>query len=363
MQPTCEAPSSSSSPWGCRITNSTLACAFDNLVSPALLPSIETEVAAFEPPSHGATAWYGLGTLPRTTVEELIANVIAPVALGSDLMQFAGADWWVQPRTAENAKSYHSDTDTQNCHATGEKECHGADVSTVFYLDSAGGPTIMFNQSFGPNGLKPRIPNQLGLCEPRVGRLLVFRGDLYHGVLKRPGSARRLTLLVNLWRSKPDQALAWTPPETPRKQHRHVGPPVAHRPVPLTPVSISTTFDKGFEDWQAQKLPKHIEKAIERVNGGGSGSGVSSGGGSSGKRSKRGKRKGSGSSGDADGSSDDGSGDGGDGSADGSASKAAPQSTPPPPPPPGLYWVSFEPSSVNTQFPDSQRIPSWALWK
>ena len=77
MQQTCEAPSSSSSPWGCRITNTTLACAFDNLVLPALLPSIETEVAAFEPPAHGATAWFGLGTVPRTTVEELIANVQA----------------------------------------------------------------------------------------------------------------------------------------------------------------------------------------------------------------------------------------------------------------------------------------------
>lgn len=349
MQQTCAAPSTSSSPWGCRITNSTLACAFDKLVSPALLPSIETEVAAFEPPSHGATAWFGLGTLPRTTVEELIANVIAPVALGSDLIQFAGADWWVQPRTAENAKFYHSDTDTHNCHATGESDCHGADVSTVFYLDSAGGPTVLFNQSFGPNGLRPRIPNQLGLCEPRVGRLLVFRGDLYHGVLKRPGTARRLTLLTNFWRSKPDQALAWTPPETPRKLHRHVGPPVAHQPVPMTHVSISNTFDKDFDDWTAQKLPKYLEKAIDRARGGGSSVGASSsgGGGSSGKRSKKGKRKGS-----------DGSG-GDDGSADG-ASEAAPQSTPPPP---GMFWVEFQPSAINKQLPDSQRIPSWALWR
>jgi hypothetical protein len=155
------------------------------------------------------------------------------------------------------------DNDTQACHATNEVDCHSADVSTVFYFGGDGGATIVFNQTFNSYGLSPRIPNEAALCSPSANRLLVFDGNLYHGVLKESGDAQRLTLLVNFWRRKPEQAVKNKPSSAALAAHTHVGPSVSHRRLPVARALVGLPFDAFFENWVQHELPGPVRLALK----------------------------------------------------------------------------------------------------
>lgn len=42
---------------------------------------------------------------------------------------------------------------------------------------------VVFNQTPGAQGLRPLIPQEVGVVFPHRNRQLLFKGDLFHGVL------------------------------------------------------------------------------------------------------------------------------------------------------------------------------------
>ena len=64
-------------------------------------------------------------------------------------------------------------------------------MSSVFYLDSVGGPTVACGQTKTPEGeLEPRLPRDLAVVFPQENQLMTFRGDLYHAGMSAHPSAR-----------------------------------------------------------------------------------------------------------------------------------------------------------------------------
>jgi len=122
---------------------------------------------------------------------------------------YLGAEWWTQTRSSDDPKEFHLDTAITWCRDNGWPAdmltaCHFyPTVGSVFYLSDLGGPTVVFNQTMGERGMTPALPGEVVLVEPRANRLLLFKGNRFHGVM-RPidgGQHRRETLLVNYWSS------------------------------------------------------------------------------------------------------------------------------------------------------------------
>ena len=57
-------------------------------------------------------------------------------------------------------------------------------LSTITYLDDVGAPTLILNQtSPAGHGETPLIPEYGTLVYPKLGRHVIFRGDLQHGTV------------------------------------------------------------------------------------------------------------------------------------------------------------------------------------
>ncbi|KNC48398.1 JmjC domain-containing protein 4 [Thecamonas trahens ATCC 50062] len=134
----------------------------------------------------------------------------AAQVLGLNDDEWAGGEWWIQDRAADNVLHFHADC------AEGREETtlsmHPL-VSTVLYLTDVGGPTVVYNASVAPSGgdydpfrLEPASPSSGAVVWPRLGRMLAFDGRLIHGVAHDdpPSSAKRVTLLINFWRHRPN---------------------------------------------------------------------------------------------------------------------------------------------------------------
>ncbi|KAL3907311.1 MAG: hypothetical protein SGPRY_010214 [Prymnesium sp.] len=167
-------------------------------------------------PAHALEA-HALGLLSLPSVLE---------RLGESVGSLAGLEWWLQDRSnADPPQPYHTDKDLL-LH-DGEAEERLPLLSSVAYLSDTGGATAVFAQSKRGGSLLPPSPSSLALAFPRRGRLLLFDGSLFHGVLhpsppaSPPSSARpRRTLLVNLWASRPAAA----------------NEPASQTPLPLPPL-------------------------------------------------------------------------------------------------------------------------------
>lgn len=128
-----------------------------------------------------------------------------------------GAEWWFQEQDpVAGSVGFHYDKD--EAYASEHMTMRFPEVSTVTYLSAVGAPTIIFNQTTPDGNVEiPELPRLGFLVRPRPNKHLVFRGNLQHGVsadLAAPSSlaktdgaaplgAKRWTLLVNFWRTKP----------------------------------------------------------------------------------------------------------------------------------------------------------------
>merc|ERR1719265_278563 len=80
------------------------------------------------------------------------------------------------------------------------------EVSSVFYISSKGGPTIVLNQTTPDGNIEvPELPIEGAYSMPTENNHIVFRGNLQHGVTGSlaavPGD--RITFLVNWWNHQP----------------------------------------------------------------------------------------------------------------------------------------------------------------
>jgi len=277
-----------------RIAAGSLFEVVDDVLDPDFLAALKSRVHAYERKRDELAA--KIGTSPGTVwldvggdaedakhaielaIRDYISLAIGPIRSNHG---FAGVDWWTQVRRPGAPQGYHSDTDTELCHRAEragdncEKLGLVSIVSTVFILDAGeGGPTVVFNQSFNENGLVPRIPEEVLLIPPKANRLIMFRGDRYHGVLhsvqtaQNEGSSKRMSLLANVWRKRPDTSIPTDEylNEDDKKhvaalsaqlQHRSCKATAARRKrVPYAKIKLKRSFDGNLDDWIKQRLPR-----------------------------------------------------------------------------------------------------------
>ena len=161
--------------------------------------------------THG-TYWVpcGVSSAPGNAVEEYICKVSRSAAFTKATGGgFIGAEWWWQDTdNTDPPKCYHTDCDL--CVSDDGYTKLFPAVSSVFYTSTVGGPTIVFNQIDKSGDLTPETPTEAVLSFPKPNQLLLFNGELYHGVLHPLETnpflegAQRLTLLVNWWKRRPN---------------------------------------------------------------------------------------------------------------------------------------------------------------
>eukprot|EP01062_Namystynia_karyoxenos_P012782 TRINITY_DN14614_c0_g1_i1.p1 TRINITY_DN14614_c0_g1~~TRINITY_DN14614_c0_g1_i1.p1 ORF type:complete len:704 (+),score=196.09 TRINITY_DN14614_c0_g1_i1:74-2185(+) len=153
----------------------------------------------------------GAGTAMEEAVQVLWRYAFGPGAEPEDL-GIVGAEIWAQSRSARAMINPHFDKDEALFQKSGTLITPR--WSTVTYLYSKGGPTVIFNYSITPGSVRtddnagkvdPEDPRDAWFVYPKVGRHVVFRGDMWHaarGDLAPPehtASDTRLTFLVNWW--------------------------------------------------------------------------------------------------------------------------------------------------------------------
>jgi len=222
--------------------------------------------------------------VPRSVVEAIIVKLIAPLVVGNTSVArsrdgFLGAEWWIQARETSDPKEYHMDTAITWCRDNGWPQellpsCHFYPaIASVNYITDEGGPTAMFNQQPSEMGLDPPVPEEIAVVFPRKGRMSLFRGDRFHGVLKhnRDASKTRLTLLVNYWKDKTAGE-----PFTPQLPYESLylqrlydlllhGPEYRVSPqlTELDRIEIARDFKEDIIEWQQQTLPDSYWEAIQ----------------------------------------------------------------------------------------------------
>ena len=135
-------------------------------------------------------------------------------ASDADLERCAGAEWWIQDVAwDEPPKVYHTDCDVRVVGETSRRAYPV--VASVTYVSSGGGPTVVFAQTCDAiehGALDPVVPGEITACAPVANRLMVFKGDRWHGVLREPDDStfrgQRVTVLVNWWLDQPSGARA-----------------------------------------------------------------------------------------------------------------------------------------------------------
>jgi hypothetical protein len=159
------------------------------------------------------TRWMPLGAQPRTALEEAILHLARLAKAGPRLV---GYEWWIQAIGGAAPLGFHVDKD--EAVASNEHYLLHPLWSSVFYVTSTGGGTLITNQwSPRGSGYEPIQPDEAAWSFPEANKFLLFNGTLLHGVV--PGSATgtagspqqqvggigRITFLVNFWHVKPKE--------------------------------------------------------------------------------------------------------------------------------------------------------------
>jgi len=141
-------------------------------------------------------------------VERYILNSLRPRLDPENLA--TGAEYWVHIKTDEEPSVvFHYDKD-ESIHERLEVPL----FSAILYLTNDGGPTVVLNQRplrFDKSTRSaptmesyynhvPTSPDTVWVSFPSVGKLLVLKGEMHHGVLPcEEAGKERVTLVVNFW--------------------------------------------------------------------------------------------------------------------------------------------------------------------
>ena len=147
-----------------------------------------------------------LRTLAEEVVHSLYGRVLAPL-LPPD---WSGAEWWCQVYNSPGrGLPFHWDKDEAGLCVEGVRSMRHPLFSCVLYLNSEEecereplGATAVLEQRWCNESARtiPDTSRSTILAWPHHNRLLVFDGELSHGVLDATrGGATRRTLLVNWW--------------------------------------------------------------------------------------------------------------------------------------------------------------------
>ena len=155
--------------------------------------------------SYTTNFWYALGARPRNVAEEAIVRLRQLARPGDRCI---GAEWWLGRLPYGRSLSLHFDRDVALQSRNG-RIAHPL-WSSILYLNRFPcSPTVILGQVLDRDGetLVPAVPASGKTIAPEPNQYVVYRGDLYHGVLAekaaRKPAGMRLTLLVNYWNRRP----------------------------------------------------------------------------------------------------------------------------------------------------------------
>jgi hypothetical protein len=162
--------------------------------------------------TYQTTFWYDFG--PPTNVVETVILALRPQVPKE--RRIVGVEWWLSRMyTTDVRVDFHQDRDEKLALATG-RLIHPR-VSSVLFLNRVRGGALAITEEL-PEPENPSLaPSSLdfSLVAPRPNRLVLFDGNLTHGVLdannqvpdgKLPGRSRlRLTLVMNWWHQRPTE--------------------------------------------------------------------------------------------------------------------------------------------------------------
>ena len=219
--------------------------AVDNALPKPLLkllqPELDEEIAAHRPPT-----FLNFSSTRTSLIRWLIAHVVLPQAASL-------VDGAIEGASFEYAYSRR-----------GWPHGGGHAAAAVLFVSNEPRhrqrPVVLFNQSLGDSGsLEPRLPQQVTLCEPQAGRLLVYRADeLRAGTLQ----SDQPRLLIKLWQQPPQPSLPSAADAVIEGLLRHVraeAPPLLEAarqwPVELATLPVSSSFAQDEASWRSRKLP------------------------------------------------------------------------------------------------------------
>ena len=214
--------------------------------------------------TRGASSfWYDVSRPPSNVIEAWASQLLAQTGVASRVV---GCEWWVHTRTGGCSVGHplHFDTE-ETCLMRGEL-LHPL-VSTVTYLEcppARADPTLILNQRAGDEG-----GSWVSVSHPNCGTVLLFPGDLLHGVCPQPpphattdngtttkggpsakardaaasSPAQRLTLMINFWHRPVHLACRRAPLDAcgpmPRPSRSCTWPDTLAMPHPESPVTPS----------------------------------------------------------------------------------------------------------------------------
>ncbi|CAK8993262.1 unnamed protein product [Durusdinium trenchii] len=151
-----------------------------------------------------ANMWLPSQRAPSNAAEVAARSILRHL-LKEEITEFAGVEYWARVRSFNLGARFHYDADVD----AEEREWVQGNpwrpwTSCVFYL-TTGGPTVVLEQVLSPEGhLTPSLPACGHLCVPKRNRLLVMRGDLFHGSLPvkvwLDSDESRKVFIFNFWR-------------------------------------------------------------------------------------------------------------------------------------------------------------------
>jgi len=224
---------------------------------------------------------------PRNLVERYIDGLARLEAFrhAVDVTRMAGAEWWIQAQDPDEApKGFHTDCNIYM--SDSGAITRNPDVASVFYLRGTGGacttlfmtgcsslggclgPTAIFAQRSASSELVPAEPPAAAVVFPSPSQLMLFSGDLHHGVLWAAATQyhtdTRYTLLVNWWCQRP-RAVIHDLPSCFVTDAELPQPPQIGNPDCGVLVGPQVEYADGFastrELWEAQKIPDQVAEA------------------------------------------------------------------------------------------------------
>ena len=146
--------------------------------------------------SYFTTFWLPRNAAPANVIEEAVL-ALARVAR---VRGCSGMEWWIgRAYTDRLPIGFHFDHDIK-----GRGLRHPLKSSVFFFNSVRGGQLAVTDQT-----ADVEHASRLETVKPRRNRYALFRGDLFHGVLKGPGGRLRVTLVVNFWARRPTGVPTW----------------------------------------------------------------------------------------------------------------------------------------------------------
>lgn len=166
--------------------------------------------------SYQTNFWFATGAEPKNIVEEVITRLFPLVRPGPKCL---GVEWWLGRLPYGKSLGMHFDRDLALEKQTGEVAFPL--WASILYLNRfPSSPTVVLDQVLDDDrkSLVPPKAKYGRSLEPVPNHYVVYRGNLYHGVVANgegngvpPSRSRktkkppemRLTLLINYWAQRP----------------------------------------------------------------------------------------------------------------------------------------------------------------